>query len=367
MVKQHVIVYQEPGRYAGWPANYGIWSWGDEMVVAYTVGYPSPQGGFHARDRSQPFVTVQSRSLDGGRTWAPEPCPIRSPGGRGVSADEHMVPELHVAQALSNQMPVMPVDCHGGIDFAHPDLAILCARTGLGAGTSAWWYVSTDRCHSFQGPYWLPRFGQPGVEARTDYIVSGRDTCTFFLTATRTTGGEGGGVFCTRTEDGGRTIRWVSWVAKSSQGYVIMPSTVRLDDRRMITAVRCRGSGDTADAPCWIDLYGSDDNGETWRILSRPAPVTGRGGNPPSMIRLQDGRLCLTYGYRAPAFGIRARLSDDDGRNWGEEIVLRDDGGSHDLGYPRTTQRPDGTIVTAYYFNDQPGGETYIAATLWRP
>jgi hypothetical protein len=29
-------------------------------------------------------------------------------------------------------------------------------------------------------------------------------------------------------------------------------------------------------------------------------------------------------------------------------------------------QRPDGTIVTAYYFNDHPGGERYIAATLWR-
>ena len=51
---------------------------------------------------------------------------------------------------------------------------------------------------------------------------------------------------------------------------------------------------------------------------------------------------------------------------WGEEIVLRDDGGSPDLGYPRTVQRPDGTIITVYYFNDRPGGEAYIAATLWR-
>ncbi len=29
------------------------------------------------------------------------------------------------------------------------------------------------------------------------------------------------------------------------------------------------------------------------------------------MIKLRDGRLCLTYGYRAAPFGIRARLSED--------------------------------------------------------
>ena len=29
-------------------------------------------------------------------------------------------------------------------------------------------------------------------------------------------------------------------------------------------------------------------------------------------------------------------------------------------------QRPDGTLVTVYYFNDRLAGEGYIAATLWR-
>jgi hypothetical protein len=77
--------------------------------------------------------------------------------------------------------------------------------------------------------------------------------------------------------------------------------------------------------------------------------------------------VCLTYGYRDPPFGMRARLSEDGGVTWGPERVLRDDAGCHDLGYPRTVQRPDGTIVTVYYFNDRPDGERYIAATLWKP
>jgi hypothetical protein len=62
-----------------------------------------------------------------------------------------------------------------------------------------------------------------------------------------------------------------------------------------------------------------------------------------------------------------ARLSGDGGRTWGEEIVLRDDGGCWDLGYTRTVQRPDGKLVTMYYFNDDPQRERYIAATIWDP
>lgn len=85
------------------------------------------------------------------------------------------------------------------------------------------------------------------------------------------------------------------------------------------------------------------------------------------MIKLQDGRLCLTYGYRAVPFGIRARLSEDGGKTWGEVIHLRDDGDCSDLGYPRTLQLADGTIVTTYYFNEDKDTERYIAATRWKP
>jgi len=42
-------------------------------------------------------------------------------------------------------------------------------------------------------------------------------------------------------------------------------------------------------------------------------------------------------------------------------------GGCWDLGYPRTVQRPDGKLVTMYYFNDDPQRERYIAATIWDP
>jgi len=35
----HVIVYRETGRYGGWPANHGMWSWGDEILVGFSQTY----------------------------------------------------------------------------------------------------------------------------------------------------------------------------------------------------------------------------------------------------------------------------------------------------------------------------------------
>ena len=35
---EHVTVWREAGRYGGWPANHGIWNWGDEILVGFTAG-----------------------------------------------------------------------------------------------------------------------------------------------------------------------------------------------------------------------------------------------------------------------------------------------------------------------------------------
>ena len=192
--------------------------------------------------------------------------------------------------------------------------------------------------------------------------------CTLFLTASRADGGEGLGVFSARTSDGGRSFQFGAWVDQSETHHLIMPSSVRLDPDTILTAVRCNGARSAFEkAPTWIDLYESDDNGQSFHRLARPVPDGGSGGNPPSLILLADGRLCLTYGYRARPFGIRAVLSSDGGRTWGEALHLRDDGGCPDLGYPRSFQRADGTMVVVYYFNEDVDGERFIAATHFRP
>jgi hypothetical protein len=359
----HRTVYREPGRYAGWPANYGIWSWGDEIVLGFTAGYTDPNVEGHRRSRARPFETLQARSLDGGETWLAAPMPCHAPGGRALSANEHQIPELQINARVLAATPFVTPDAD--VDFTHPDFALMCARTGLGAGATSWFSTSTDRCRSWQGPFRLPDFSQPGIAARTDYLVSGPGACTLFLTAAKADGNEGR-VFCARTGDGGRSFDFVAWLGAEPAGFSIMPSSIRLSPLSIVTAVRRAEAAPGGGRRCWIELYRSDDDGVTWTLLGEAAD-TGSGGNPPSMLRLQDGRFALIYGYRDPPTGIRARLSVDEGVSWSEEIILRADGGDGDLGYPRSVQRPDGKVVTAYYFNTDPRGDRFIGATLWDP
>jgi hypothetical protein len=350
-VLRHVKVYAVPGRFGGWPANHGVWSWGNEILVGFSAGYYKDLGPErHHIDRDKPEEHLLARSRDGGETWS-----IESPAVDGALIPSG--PALHgMAPPGSTEKPWR--DCPGGIDFAHPDFALTLRMTDVNAGPSRFYY-STNRGHQWAGPFRLPLFGQRGVAARTDYLVHSPSDCLLFLTAAKENGREGR-PFCASTADGGKTWKFVSWIGTEPKGYAIMPSTVRLGPRELLCAIRSRDGNKS-----WIETYRSLDNGEQWQKDTVPVPDTGEG-NPPSMIRLKDGRICLTYGYRAAPFGIRARLSGDGGRTWGMEIHLRDDGGGRDVGYPRTVQRPDGTIVTIYYFHDQPTSDRYIAATLWK-
>ncbi|MBM4082811.1 MAG: DUF1565 domain-containing protein, partial [Planctomycetes bacterium] len=75
-------------------------------------------------------------------------------------------------------------------------------------------------------------------------------------------------------------------------------------------------------------------------------------------------------GYRKPIAGptsIRAKISADDGATWGEELILRTGGGDEDIGYTRNALRPDGKIVTIYYWQENEKAERDIAATIWTP
>lgn len=67
---RHVTVYAAPGRFGGWPANHGIWSWGEEIACGFGAAYflkTDPER--HQRGRSRPEVPAIARSKDAGETW----------------------------------------------------------------------------------------------------------------------------------------------------------------------------------------------------------------------------------------------------------------------------------------------------------
>ncbi len=348
---RHVVVYAEEGRFAGWPANHGIWSWGDEILVGFSRGYYKDRGPFHHIDKEKPEEFLLARSRDGGATWSIET--PRPPGALiGTAGMRHGLLPKGAAEER-------PTDLDTAINFAHPDFALTLRMENKDNGVSRFSF-SYDRGKTWRGPFRLPLFGQKGVMARTDYIVDGPAECSLFLTASKSDGREGR-LFCARTTDGGLHWRFLSFIGPEPGGYAIMPSTVRISASEVVTTIRC------AEPPkSWIDAYASHDNGGTWSFLARPEPDAGEG-NPPSLLRLPDGRLCLIYGYRAQPFGIRVRQSGDHGRSWGAAIALRDDGGGRDLGYVRSVIRPDGKVVAVYYYQDRSGPTRYLAATIWDP
>lgn len=349
---EHVVVYGEPGRFGGWPANHGIWGWNDEILIGFSVGYFKNLGlTMHAIDREKPEEHVLARSLDGGKSWT-----LEHPNAVNV-----LIPQkdaIHGTVPPGAREPE-PVVISEPIQFTHPDFAMTLRMSDLNTGRSRLYY-SYDRGKTWRGPFLLPLFGQKGIAARTDYLVNGPRDCMLFLTAAKSNGKEGR-VLCARTTDGGKTWDMRSFIGPEPEGYAIMPSTVRLSPTALFTTIR-RRDGD----PSWIEAYRSDDNGASWTFVNRPVPDTGEG-NPAALLKLRDGRLCLIYGRRAAPFGIRARLSADEGQTWSPDVVLRARAGGRDIGYPRAIQRPDGKVVCVYYICNAPDKERFIEATIWNP
>lgn len=333
---EHGVVCLEEGRFAGWPANNGIWSWDDEIVVGFTLGYYKDNPHGHAIDGERKSTTRQARSLDGGVTWQIE------------------IPSFLDEQGVEKPAQNPP----GDIDFTHAGFAARFKGDRF--------YYSYDRCHTWEGPFRLPDFGRSALLARTDYIVNDRNTLTAFI-ATDKDGGDEGWPCCIRTEDGGATWRHIGWIGQqppAGYGYSIMPATIPLGEHGYLSMIRRAGVIDGKKG-WWLEGYVSPDNGQSWYLLDQPK--IDNAGNPAAMIRLQDGRIAMAYGWRKAPYGLRARISNDDGQTWEDEIVLRVDGASWDIGYPRMVQRPDGQCVIIYYYHHPDQPERYIASTIWDP
>jgi len=168
--------------------------------------------------------------------------------------------------------------------------------------------------------------------------------------------GDSGHAYVYRSADSGKTWTFHEIIA-DSRGQIPMNETSLIDlgGGHILAFVR---TGDSVD-----HLYRAEsvNCGITWGRLAD----SGITGHPADLLRLNNGHILLAYGYRHAPFGVRARISKDNGQTWGDELILRDDGLNGDLGYPMSIQLVDGTIFTVYYFRSAGGGPTHIAGTLW--
>ena len=101
----------------------------------------------------------------------------------------------------------------------------------------------------------------------------------------------------------------------------------------------------------WLTLQ------QAQQLLAEPDPETTK--------ELRD--VVTIYGHRRDPFGIRACLSSDQGETWDieNEIILRDDLESSNLGYPTSIVQEDGGLFTVYWGEDS-NGVTTLQGTYWR-
>jgi len=359
----HVTVRHEKGRRYGWPANGGIWSWGNEMLVQYRGGeFQDKPVGSHDINFDKPIGIEQSRSLDGGLTWTQHtavPIQITEPtftGPAGAKFPE-FGPPLKGVPALTTPL-----------NFADPN-------TILHFSWGGYLYHSPDRGVTWKGPFQLPLFDQVSWQLRTDYLVEDKNSVLAFWSGSKVgikRNENGGMVYMVKTADGGLTWTQESLVSRVTEpsetrhDVALMPATVRASPTRLVCCIRNLSAYPKRG---WIDCRVSEDNGRTWKLASTPVGDEA-GTTPPALTRLHDGRLVLTYGYRKPIKGptsIRAKISEDDGATWGGELILRNGGGDEDIGYTRNALRPDGKVVTIYYWQENEKAERDIAATIWTP
>jgi len=348
---ENYISYYEPGRFAGWPANNGVWTWGNEILVGFSLGYHKTDvsGGHSIRD-DMPSRVVLGRSVDGGKTWA-------------LENHEDLFGSENDKSLNYKKSP--------GINFTHPDFAMRIANRR--------YFVSYNRGKNWEGPYNIildPTSELVGkLTNRTDYLVLGPQKCLVFMSAE--TGAVEGDyqdrAFCVLTTDGGRTFKFMGWMTQDTEKRSVMPSTVQVGENHLVSVMRRKHEESFGDRPSlvknWIEAAESIDNGKTWVNLGKVADTDKgeRNGNPPAMVRLSDGRLCVAYGYREFPYGIRMKVSMDNGKTWGEEYVIREDGATWDLGYCRMVINEDKKLVIIYYFTTEEKYEQHIGVSILDP
>ena len=354
---KHVTVFRDDTYFAAWPFNGGFWQFADgELAVGFvrgTVDYADESTIGHKQVDCDRGEHVVMRSVDGGETW---PLDALVTVYTRPDVDKDLMAQRSSCAADSGCDPTADGWCMiAGFGIPTPEDTATSLVT-----------VSTDRGRTWNRPIKLPSGRFDAVSPRPSTIVRPDGMVLLFGHGIHGDWkpGQGGG--------GAVAVVWASWDGGASWGVLgemprvpdnpgmIMPYPCYLRDGRLLAAVRRQYDGFSA----YTQIYGSEDEGRTWHFLSR----VNDWGAPASLTLLPDDRLVCAYGYRQKPWGIRARVSEDNGLTWGEEIVLRDDGGNWDLGYPRTVLRPDGSLITVYYFNsqDDPLAVRHIAATIWK-
>ena len=347
----HRTVFKEQGVYASFPALYQLpdGALATSFATRTRASHIDPTGG-----------SATMLSTDAGVSWHPTDCTIVNPtydDGNGRLATAEAYGWRYTDPGERDSLEARGIEVRdvpdGSIGYAHGCYSKLSVD-----GAASW------RTRDLNVP-------------QHALMMSFHDTATFLRYDDRLimrlvyirpeAGRRYYELWLLRSEDNGHSWAVVSVAADADCliGYG-ESAILRCTDGDLLCVMRTESPSGTRER---MAMTRSADTGLTW---STPE-MTEMHGHPPDLLRLRDGRIVCTFGYRSDPMGIRAQISEDDGRTFTEDslVVLRDDGKPSaeggrgaDLGYPITIQLPDDSLMTIYYMTCE-DGVTHIATTHW--
>lgn len=368
---EHSVVYRREDAFCGWPFYCGLWRVANGDLLA---GFKKvPLAYRDAAEISHDRLTYRQgdlhliRSSDNGRTWNGDDLTHVHP--LDIEADDILARGDRTYRA------------EGALDFASPDTLIMTGAVPafLKPDSQPWLRASIDGGRTWRRHILLPMGGFPALSGCGSSLTRGDGVNLIGLAMTTEQGWVNRPlVYASRD---GTDWHFLSFITQEDHGTFVShregnfifgaigrfyPRLIALNDGRILASIRAQRD---ARGDIWTEIYRSDDGGLTWAFLSRVA----EWGAPGDLVQLSDGHVVCVYGYRVGPPGIRARVSADCGATWGDEIVLRDDGGSWDLGYPRIIEHEPNRVLAIYYMNlpgesiSVNGGIRHIAQTTFTP
>ncbi len=359
-----------PNDYKPWIARLG----GNKMlIVAFSYG-----GVPH--NKLPPKTAYLERAIfwrsdDGGKTWGPR--------------EEHL--DVHGREFALNRLSdgTLLMPCH----FLKQDAANQAGYTYSKLFRS----IDDGKTWSEQriGPEGFPA----GANTATDWSVfefpdptRPAKTITMFGVSM-----QHGGKLATstvaiwRSEDRGKT--WDKSLRPNTDGWIDIDgffsqsTTYRAKSGKLLHVVRVDATGphwavpdlkssgkENGDQADRMMLWTSMDQGSTWRRHGKYGTFGAGGEMYPRFLRLNDGRLLLTFTVRSSStdghsLGLRAIISDDDGETWDfdqDRLVIDDQNiGASGGGFGCTVQANDGMLISCYSYRG-PKNQTHIEAVRWR-
>jgi sialidase-1 len=352
---EEIVIYRDEAFYAAFPSI--VRRPDDELLVAFRRAPERRRFGekltTHADPNSQ-LVLVRSR--DGGCTWSREPELIYAHPFGGLQ-DPCMI-QLRNGAILCSSYGWLRLFVNR-LEKPRKDI-----RHGEFLFLGGLLLRSDDGGRSWKGPFRPPPmpepdaldpWGQPLPLFNRGAMCQGRDGRLFWVVRCFRMGRRPDDLHLLVSEDGGLNWRYSCVAAADPKVAFSETSLIQTPAGDLVGFVR------TMNLDNHTVVIRSRDGGRSFD----PWQDAGFQGSPHHALRLPDGRVWLVYGYRHPPFGVRARILNPECTDFATapEIVLRDDGGNADVGYPWSALLPGGRVLTVYYFN-LADGPRFIAGTI---